>query len=471
MANKNNCRYAGNMLSGLAFLSTFVFFLIAYPYHLIRREQMNLFAFDWDYIVSNYNGMGWLSRLAASFIEQFFRAPVLGPLFIALLLTAVGVVTYRICCKFLGKRISLILAVLVFLWSFMRECGNLYLTRYTIATLGFLSLVLLALQFRKVWQKAAAAVILICAGVWALGSPYHSEYGKLWGVPRSNYERMIGLDAEVARGNWDRVLDLSQKDLHMEEASLCYNLALAMKGQLGNRYFEHSQSNPFKLLLPVNGDQTIFTNCLAGEQWYQLGDMTVAEQSAITALQASPEHTGARFIERLARVNIITGQEATAQKYLNLLSKTIFYRKWAKRMLDGTPDDEEKAWLERAQSNLAVSDFVHLSYTPREVIHGLLEANPSNTPAREFLLCYDLARYDLEQFIEDYEPCKLDAHIYKEAVSIWLGQQGIASEETAAQYGIDRELMQKMNLFFRYPENYRNTYWYYYMKALNGNNQ
>lgn len=467
MASKNSCRIVGPLFAGLAFLSSFGFFLIAYPYHIIRREQSNLFVWDWDYISRTFTGTGWLSRFVASFVEQFFHSPVLGALVVALLLTAIGTAAYRIFRKFLGKRISLVLAVLVFLWSFMRECGNLYITRYTIATLGFLSLILLALQFRKVWQKAAAAVILLCAGVWALGSPYHSDYGKLWGVPRFNYERMIGLDAEVARENWDKVLKLSQKDLYMVEASFCYNLALAMKGELGNKLFEHSQSKPHDFLLPVSGDQTIFTNCLAGEQWYQLGDMTIAEQSAITSLQASPEHTGARFIERLARVNIINGQEATAQKYLNILSKTIFYGKWAKRMLNGTPNEEEKAWIERLQPCLAVSDFVHLADVPRSVIHGLLEANPDNTPAREFLLCYDLMRYDLEQFMEDYDPCRLDSHLYHEAVVIWLGQQGITSEKVAAEYGVDSETMNRMNMFFHYPNNYRNTYWYYYAKALN----
>jgi hypothetical protein len=53
--------------------------------------------------------------------------------------------------------------------------------------------------------------------------------------------------------------------------------------------------------------------------------MTMAEQSAITSLQASPRHTGARFVTRLARINLITGEDAAAQKYLSMLSRTLFY--------------------------------------------------------------------------------------------------------------------------------------------------
>lgn len=452
--------------TGLAFLASFGFFLTAYPYHLMRREQMNLFVYDWDYIAQNFRGTGWLSRFVSSFVEEFFCVRVLGPLVVALLITAIGVVTYRICRKFLGKRLSFVVAVIMFLWSFLRECGNLYLTRYTIATLGFLSLILLALQFKKIWEKVLSAALFLCFGAWALGSPCDSTYGKLWGVPNLEYERMIGLDVETAGGNWDKVLKLSEKDLHTIEASACYNLAQAMKGQLGNKLLDHSQGDPFAFLLSVSGDYDIFTNALAGEQWYRLGDMTIAEQSAITCLQASPEHTGARYIERLARVNIITDQKATAQKYLSILSKTLFYGKWAKNMLNGK-QEEDNVWIEQGRSNMAVSDCIPSSDAVRTILHGLLEANPGNTPAREYLLCYDLLRYDLEQFVEDYEPCRLDARLYKEAFLIWLGQQGVTSEEVVDSYGIDSKVRQRMVSFFRYPDNYRNTYWYYYLKPQN----
>lgn len=455
----------------IAFLASFLFFAIAYPYHLVRREQMNLFVYDWDYITQTYHGAGWFARFFSSFLDQFFCVPFLGPIIVAALLTAIAVVTYRIFRKFSGNGISMIAAVLMFAWSFMRECGNLYVTRYTVVTLGFLSLILLALQFKKLLAKAAAAIVFLGFGAWALGTPYNSNYGKLWSVPRIEYDRVIGLDAECARENWDKVLKLSRKDLHMREASFCYNLALAMKGQLGNHIFDHSQGGPYDLILPVSAKQSTFTNCLAGEQWYQFGDMTIAEQSAITALQASPEHTGARFINRLARVNMIAGHEASAQKYLNLLSKTLFYGKWAGRMLAGTLDEDEIAWLENSRKNMAVSDFVHLADNPHTLLKGMLEVNPDNTPVREFMLCFDLMRYDLEMFIEDYNECRLDARSYREAAVIWMGQQGITDESVADEYGIDDALLQRMNSFFRYPERYRNTYWYYYTSAQNAPEQ
>ncbi len=454
---------------GLAFLVSFGFFLILYPFHLLRREQLNLFVYDWDYIAMNFKGLGWLSRLLGSFAEQFFISRVLGALIVASLLAAIFAVTCSICRKFLGGRLSVVIASLVFIWSWLRECGNLYLTRYTIAFLGFLLLIFLAMQFRTSRGKLLAAVLLLCLGVWVFGPPFNSTYGKLWGVPRLASERQMALDTEVSRENWDRVLELSEKDLHTVEAANCFNLALAMKGQLGNRLFDHSQTTEAYFFLPfVSGDQDLFHNRLVGEMWYQLGDMTIAEQSAITCLQASPEHTGARFVERLARINIITGQEATAQKYLDILSRTAFYRKWAKRMLDGDYSEEDRLWLDHARANMVSSDHIHEANDARPVLLALLEANPDNVPARNFLLCHDLLRYDLEQFAEDYESCRIDARLYKEALIIWLGQNNVTSQKVIDDYGIDDSYRKRMELFFRYPENYRNTYWYYYLKALNG---
>ena len=60
---------------------------------------------------------------------------------------------------------------------------------------------------------------------------------------------MIGLDAEVAREHWDKVIKLSEKDLYMTEASYCYNLAHAMKGDMSQALFEHSQNGVAGLLI------------------------------------------------------------------------------------------------------------------------------------------------------------------------------------------------------------------------------
>ena len=39
------------------------------------------------------------------------------------------------------------------------------------------------------------------------------------------------------------------------------------------------------------------------------------------------------------------------------------------------------------------------------------------------------------------------------------------TQDDAALFGVDNSLIKRMEYFFRTPEKYRNTYWYYYMNA------
>ena len=466
MAMKNAPWHIGHVAAALAFTGSLCFFQFAYPYHLARREQLNLFVFDGDWIAATYKGTAWLSRFLTDFLEQFFHLPVAGPLIVALLLTAIGYVAFRICRHWLGRWPSLGVATLFFAWSFLREMGNLYQTRYTLVVLGFLFLVLLALRFRKAWLKAVAAVVFLAAGAWALGSPYHPDLGKLWNMPKLDYERMIGLDVETSRENWDKVLELSKVDLYMEEASYCYNLAHAMKGNLGETLLNHSQNHHLTLLFPVTSERAIFSNTLAGEAWFQVGDMTVSEQSAITSLQASPRHTGVRFLVRLARINLVTGEASAAMKYLDILDKTLFYGKWARSMMPENQDEATRAQFAKARSRLIKDDFVHDSGDPARVLRELLKADPGNHAARQYLLCYDLMGYNLDGFMEDYAQEMIPGHLYREAILIWLSQQGRLNPDEVARYGIDVSEVDRMGRFGKNPNAFKDTYWYYYLVAM-----
>jgi hypothetical protein len=210
----------------------------------------------------------------------------------------------------------------------------------------------------------------------------------------------------------------------------------------------------------------VFTNTLAGEAWFHLGDMTVAEQSAITALQASPKHTGTRFLVRLARVNLAMGEDAAARKYLDILSKTLFYGRWARRMMPGQQDEAARAEVAEAGKKVIHKDFVHHSDKPRAILHALLEVDPGNHAAREYLLCFDLMGYNLDGFIEDYVPDKIPGHLYHEAILIWLSRNDRLNPETVTSYGVDLSTVDRMGRFGRNPSAFKNTYWYYYWKAM-----
>lgn len=89
-----------------------------------------------------------------------------------------------------------------------------------------------------------------------------------------------------------------------------------------------------------------------------------------------------------------------------------------------------------------------------------LFAYPYHLMHREQL---DLLRYDINAFMEEYLPEKIDAQIYHEAVLIYLAQFGRLTDKDAVEYGISPLLLDKMDSFARFPERYKNSYWYYFL--------
>ena len=234
----------------------------------------------------------------------------------------------------------------------------------------------------------------------------------------------------------------------------------------GDKMLDHSQNHQSTLLFPVSSERAVFSNTLAGEAWFQLGDMTVAEQSTITSLQASPKRTGARFLVRLAKVNLVTGEDAAARKYLDILSRTLFYGKWARSVMPGRQDEATRKWIAESRAKLMRTDFIHQSDDPRTVLQALLEADPANALAREYLLCYDLLCYDLDGFIQEYAKDFPQGRLYREAVLIWLSRQERLNPAEVGRYGVDVSEVDRMGRFGRNPGAFKNTYWYYYLTAM-----
>lgn len=457
-------RYFGKVAALIAFALAYGFFQFGYQYHLMRREQMNLFLYDWEYIRETYRGMGWLSHFLGDFVEQFLYFPVLGPVLIALIILGIAAIPYLISRRWLGRWASLGIAFVFYVWAFMRETGNLYITQYSIAVLSYLALVFVAFLFKKRWQQAAAAALLLGAGVYAIGNPYHKYYGELWGTPEFTNEKVIALDVQASRENWDKVLKIAKKRILVNEAVYLTNLALAMKGQLGNELFDYPQNYANGLFLWVDGESSQFSVGLAGEVWYHMGNMTLAEQSAIVALQQSAKHTGTKYVKRLAEITLITEEYGAAMKYLNMLNRTLVYRKWARSMVPENQGPEEKKWLADRRADLPKEDMIYDSnFYFRDVMLQLLEANPDNMTARQYLLVYDLLNLRLEDFFNNYSAKLIKGSVYEQAALIWLTVQNRTGEEELMKYGISRQTMQRIEQFYRFPDKYKNTYWYYYL--------
>lgn len=336
------------------------------------------------------------------------------------------------------------------------------------------------------------AAIVLAAGlsqcVFLLRYPYFRKYAaqngltlrearKAWGHPNEISEVAMGLTVEAALENWDAVAALAAEDRQSETGTYYYNLANAMHGTLPDRLLDYYQPFERGLFLPVGPQSTPFQIACAGDVWFALGDMTMAERDAMLGMTFSPAHTGPRYLRRMAEANLVTGDFEAASKYLRILLNDPHERKWALERFPDAWSPEYRRRIEEKRALLPRFDVVHgMDQTPI-ILRVLLGSNPANKPALDYLLCYDLLTKDLDAFVGDYDPSLTRSHLYEEAMLIFLAAKGGMTEENFRHYNITPQTFARFNRFVTiYKQDggsgrnltgeFEKTYWYYFYFAV-----
>ncbi len=287
---------------------------------------------------------------------------------------------------------------------------------------------------------------------------------------------LIEYDYLARLQRWDDIISKSERRMPDLPLSVSVtNLALGMTGQLGDRLF-HFYQNGGEGLLP-RFERNHFSALSASEIYYRLGMTNTAQRFAFEAQEAIPNYDkSARIMKRLAETNLINGQYGVAVKYLQLLQKTIFYRKWADRMMalvadkQAIPQHPEYGYMRRCHLD---KDFLY-SETEADKILGLLfMRNKENALAMQYMAVYPLLERDLQKFmqylpfIESYKTYNPQA--IQEGVAMACMQlkqqppQGFLSPMTeqrfhdfAQAYAGSGKQADQLGAF-------RNTFWYYMM--------
>ena len=110
------------------------------------------------------------------------------------------------------------------------------------------------------------------------------EAREAWGHPDAVSEQMMGLAVEASLENWDKVGELASEDRRTLVGTYYYNLANAHRGQLADRLMDYYQPFERGLFLPVGEKSTPFQIGCAGDVWFALGDMSMAERDAMLGM-------------------------------------------------------------------------------------------------------------------------------------------------------------------------------------------
>ena len=308
------------------------------------------------------------------------------------------------------------------------------------------------------------------------------EAKEVWGHPDAISEQMMGLAVEASLENWDRVSALAAEDRRSLVGTYYYNLANAHRGQLADRLMDYYQPFERGLFLPVGEKSTPFQIGCAGDVWFALGDMSMAERDAMLGMLFSPSHTGSRYLRRLAETNLVSGDFEAASKYLRMLLNSPRDRKWAREHLPDAWSPQYAARVEQKRALMPHFDLVHGMDQTQLILRILLNSNPSNRMALDYLLCYDLLIKDLDAFVGDYVPSLTASHLYEEAMLIFLAAKGGMDPENFEHYNISEETLDRFNRFVtiykrdngsgeNLSAEFGKTYWYYFYYAVRNENR
>ncbi|MGD9555601.1 MAG: DUF6057 family protein [Mangrovibacterium sp.] len=216
-------------------------------------------------------------------------------------------------------------------------------------------------------------------------------------------EEVMEYDFHTRMRHWDQILEKADKNPPRSPlAVVCVNLALAKHDLLGERMFHYYQNGMGGLLPDFTRDFTI--PCMTGEVYYHLGLVNTAQRLAFESMEALPDfQKSVRSVMRLAETNLINENYELAGKYLRLLQKTFYYRKWAGHTLNimQSEDSIEKHPEWGKLRKLRVKTDFLFSESEKEMMLGtLFLQNRENRMAFEYLMACCLIKKDLQHFME-----------------------------------------------------------------------
>lgn len=317
--------------------------------------------------------------------------------------------------------------------------------------------------------KQGVKYALILAITALLFVPQH------YGFDAKKYE-LMEYDYLVRIKDWNGIIAKAEQQTPDKPMSVsATNLALAMTNQLGERAFEFYQRGSQGLLPPF--ERNYATTQLTGEIYFHLGLVNTAQRLAFEAMEAiSNYNKSGRVMKRLVETNMINGQYKVAEKYIKILEKTIFYRRWAERMRAMLGDEKainaHPLYGTLRQYRLQ-EDFLFSDTELDKICGQLFMHNHQNQMAAQYLLMMPLLDKDVPRFMQYAQyvqsQVRYNPRSCQEAIAFGFMQQ----RQQPPQGLVSPLILQQLNDFSRIYsaggkgapglEQFRNSVWYYLM--------
>lgn len=430
-----------------------------------------MFLMSWEYIGSHYTGCGWLSRLMGDFLTQFYYYLFAGPAILAFFLCLLGVFTWRLLVNLRMKSWLACVFALATMTAEIFFCFHYsYRLSAVISHVGMIGFCTLAsLLFRGKGErrigKGKRRIVEIAFSLFLLSVAYgvfgFSIPSKLT-LPDLALEKELAVSDEYYFGNYDHVIEMTENEEAPSEHTLFYyNLVQAQRGNLPDVLLRYTP-NQLGTFYKIGPDTPLIIIKEINELYWVLGDMTYTERAAMMGNVFSRENRNVRMVRRLAECNFVSGDKEATEKYLRILDKTLVWSRWAKHVrTNGKAIYHDKMLLVNHKDTIVLGDNSH------QLMMQLLDSNPDNTVALDYILCSDLLLKDIVTFKRDYDRYCSDRprtkDLYQQALCIWLAGTN-ATEDEWRKYILREDILQQFQAYNqqRGSSQFAKTYWYWF---------
>ncbi|MEG0889521.1 MAG: DUF6057 family protein [Bacteroides sp.] len=472
------------LLASLLFFVCFFCFYGEGPlaHVLYYQEQHHLFLFSKAYGLHQIQTNGIIAYIA-DFLIQFFYYPVIGSSLMALLLVSMSLLTRIILQRITGKedvlQLSLIPSIYFLICFTSVEYPVATLVKCLLALLFFTLIVSFSIPFWKFFTwlpnanhlhiKYKYLISTIAVILYAGGGFYF--FLKSY----NNGERIMVLSEKfVKEKDWNKVLSLTQRyqqhRLGNQLIAYFHHLALYHNGRLAYDLFETPQMLGVKSLYfpwESNSRESEY-----GHYFYEeLGSINEAHRWEFEAMVVWGET--APHLCNLIRYNIVNHRPLVAQRFINVLKQSLFYRDQALAFEQMIPEAKVPGLTPIPVDETKPARFANV-FNIGPDLQYICERSPRNRMAFEYLMSDLLLSNQLVRFAENLPRIRAFSYaemprIYEEALYIY--KIGVAPE-TFRKVGLDVGT-DTQHRFERYYTLYKqgnraalerefgNTYWYY----------
>lgn len=315
----------------------------------------------------------------------------------------------------------------------------------------------------RAWLGALATAVVAVVGVLTIAD--------------RTQEYWLGMSCEAYFNRYDRVMERAEENWEHKSyvASYYTNLALAMRGELGEHLTDYYQPLTYGLLLDVDEKSGYCYAMAAADATAAIGDMAEAQRATLLAMTFTPHQRSSRVAKKIVDIAIVVGNRELAEKFLWQLERTALHKRWAAKRREllavgSKVIDAEREKLVKEDGFVGANNWY-------PALYALVEANGENRMAVDYLLSMHLLRKDRERFVTDYERYfypnwgSVPPKVYQQALMMSFDNErelNMAIERYRISPEVQRECVEYSRIYVKaqgrgeaLQQRFGRTYWFY----------